>query len=127
MIFLIKKASVAFKLRIELDSLFRPFTSHQTTDSSEGSNATQFNRTLKWDIWSLQMNVKHVLFEQRTKVMTRSPFKGESSILVLSAWFVFAESQTHVCRECWMMLQESMLTSYGAGEWEEDCTAHLGF
>lgn len=84
MIFLIKKASVAFKLRTVLGSLFRPFTSHQTTDSSEGSNATQFNLTLKWDIWSLQMNVKHVLFEQRTKIMTQSPFKGEFSILVLS-------------------------------------------
>lgn len=84
MIFLIKKQSVAFKLRIELDSLFRPFTSHQTKDSSEGSNATQFNCTLKWDIWSLQMNVKHVLFEQRSKTMTQNPFKGEFSILVLS-------------------------------------------
>lgn len=82
-IFLIKNISVAFKLRIYLDILFRLFTPHQTTDYSEGCNATQFNCALKLDIWSLKMNVKQVLCEQRTKIMTGTT----SKVKLFQFWF----------------------------------------
>lgn len=87
--FLIKKVHVAFKLRIYLDFLFRPPTSHQTKASSEASNVTPLNLTLKLDISSLQMNVKQVLCEHSVKIMTWNHFKGELSILGVSHDFVF--------------------------------------